>query len=271
MIRSRSMLFLLATAALVPTACARDGEPAKPAAAPAAKPVAANEPAVVKTLRSQGVEFMGTFETPVGLTGYAGVAGQRPLGVYVSKDGQYAVVGTLVNAQGEDVSAAKLKELVSAPLGAQAWSKVEASHWVADGKADAPRVIYAFSDPNCPYCNHFWEAARPWVESGKVQIREILVGVIREDSANKAAAILGAASPEQALLENERNFAKGGIKPLPTVPADVQAKLRANELLMLELGFQGTPGILFKDVDGSVQMRSGMPQGEDLAKVLGPR
>lgn len=277
MIRSHSMLLLLATVVLAPTACARDGEPAKPApaaatvAAPTAKSADANEPAVVKTLRTQGVEFMGTFETPIGLTGYAGVAGQRPLAVYVSKDGQYAVVGTLVNAKGEDASADKLKELVSGPMGAQAWTKVEASHWVADGKADAPRTIYAFSDPNCPYCNHFWEAARPWVESGKVQIREILVGVIREDSANKAAAILGAASPEAALLENERNFAKGGIKPLATVPADVQAKLRANEMLMLDLGFQGTPGILFKDADGTVQMRSGMPQGNDLQTVLGPR
>ncbi|WP_449466208.1 thiol:disulfide interchange protein DsbG [Stenotrophomonas humi] len=277
MIRSHSLLLLLATVLLAPTACARDGEQSKPApatataAAPTAKPADPNEPAVVKTLRSQGVEFMGTFETPIGLTGYAGVAGQRPLAVYVSKDGQYAVVGTLVNAKGEDASADKLKELVSGPMGVQAWAKVEASHWVADGKADAPRIIYAFSDPNCPYCNHFWEAARPWVESGKVQIREILVGVIREDSANKAAAIFSAASPEAALLENERNFAKGGIKPLATVPVDVQAKLRANEMLMLELGFQGTPGILFKGADGTVQMRSGMPQGNDLQTVLGPR
>ncbi len=268
MMRSRSMLLLLSAMTLAPLACAQT---ASAPAATAAKPAAVNEPAVVKTLRSQGVEFMGTFETPVGLTGYAGVAGQRPLGVYVSKDGEYAVVGTLVNAKGEDVSAAKLKELVSGPMGQQAWAKVEASHWVRDGKADAPRVIYSFSDPNCPYCNRFWEAAQPWVAAGKVQIRQILVGVIREDSANKAAAILGAASPEQALIQNERDFAKGGIKPLATVPAAVQAKLRANEALMLDLGFQGTPGILFKDADGTVQMRSGMPQGDDMQMVLGPR
>ena len=268
MMRSRSMLLLLSAMTLAPLACAQT---ASAPASTAAKPAAVNEPAVVKTLRSQGVEFMGTFETPVGLTGYAGVAGQRPLGVYVSKDGEYAVVGTLVNAKGEDVSAAKLKELVSGPMGQQAWAKVEASHWVRDGKADAPRVIYSFSDPNCPYCNRFWEAAQPWVAAGKVQIRQILVGVIREDSANKAAAILGAALPEQALIQNERDFAKGGIKPLATVPAAVQAKLRANEALMLDLGFQGTPGILFKDADGTVQMRSGMPQGDDMQTVLGPR
>jgi thiol:disulfide interchange protein DsbG len=51
----------------------------------------------------------------------------------------------------------------------------------------------------------------------------------------------------------------------------VQAQLRANEMLMMELGFQGTPGIVFKDADGAVQMRSGLPQGADLQTVLGPR
>lgn len=104
-----------------------------------------------------------------------------------------------------------------------------------------------------------------------MQIRQILVGVIREDSANKAAAILGAASPEKALQENERNFARGGIRGLTKVPAEAEARLRDNELAMLELGFQGTPGIVFKDAAGTVQTRSGLPQGEDLQEVLGPR
>jgi len=39
----------------------------------------------------------------------------------------------------------------------------------------------------------------------------------------------------------------------------------------VELGFQGTPGILFKDAEGNVQRRSGMPQGNDLELMFGPR
>ena len=40
---------------------------------------------------------------------------------------------------------------------------------------------------------------------------------------------------------------------------------------MIEMGFQGTPGILFQDAQGQVQRRAGLPQGADLQTVLGPR
>ncbi len=130
------------------------------------------------------------------------------------------------------------------------WTKLEASAWVRDGKADAPRVVYTFSDANCPYCHKFWEAARPWVDAGKVQLRHIMVGVIREDSPAKAAAILSARDPSAALLENEHQFDRGGIKALPNISREIAGKLDANQVLMLEMGFQGTPGILFQDAQG---------------------
>ena len=33
----------------------------------------------------------------------------------------------------------------------------------------SPLPIQATSDPNCPYCNMFWEQARPWVKGSKLQ------------------------------------------------------------------------------------------------------
>ncbi len=231
----------------------------------------ASRPAVIKAIEAQGLEVVGQFDAPSGLRGYAGVAGQQPVAVYVTADGQHAVIGTLVNARGEDVGEAALQRLVAEPMSKRTWAKLQASAWVADGKADAPRVVYTFSDPNCPYCNRFWQAARPWVESGKVQLRHVMVGVIRADSANKAASILGAASPADALARNERGYATGGIAPAATVPERVRAKLAANQELMTALGFHGTPGIVFRDAQGIVQRRSGMPSDKDLSIVLGPR
>lgn len=231
----------------------------------------AERPTVIETIEARGFEVFGEFDAPGGLRGFAGLAGQQPVAAYVTPDGEHLLLGTLVNAAGEDVGQPHLMRLVAEPMSERIWDKLENSHWVADGREDAPRVVYAFSDANCPYCNRFWEAARPWVESGQVQLRHVMVGVIREDSANKAAAILGAPSPSEMLARNERSFASGGIKGVATVPADVRRKLDSNQLLMLELGFQGTPGILFRDAQGTVQRRSGMPTPDDLPVVLGPR
>lgn len=277
MARINPTAVLLTSAFLLSTACSQASQqPAATAAvaaaaAPASTQATGKKPAVIAAIEAQGFEVLGEFDAPSGLRGYAGVAGQQPVAVYATADGQHAVVGTLINAKGEDVGAQALQRLVSGPASARTWAQLEASQWIADGSADAPRVVYTFSDPNCPFCNKFWSAARPWVDAGKVQIRHIMVGVIRADSANKVAAILGASSPEEALHRNESGYATGGIKGASTVPASVRATLDANEKLMVALGFQGTPGILFRDDKGVVQRRSGLPAQDDLGNVLGPR
>lgn len=227
-------------------------------------------PAPIKGLQKLGFEVVSEFEAPGGLRGFAGVVGgQQPAAAYLTPDGKHVVVGSLFDAQGNDVARDLLTEKVAGPMTEKIWSQLESSAWVADGKAGAPRVVYTFSDANCPYCHRFWEAARPWVDAGKVQLRHIMVGVIREDSPGKAAAILSAADPSAALLENEHAFDRGGIKPV-AISADASRKLDANQALMVEMGFQGTPGILFKDADGHVQRRSGMPQGNDMELMFGP-
>jgi len=247
-----------------------------PAAAGGGKPAAAAKdgagvPAPIKGLQKLGFEVVSEFDAPGGLRGFAGVVGgQQPAAAYLTPDGKHVVVGSLFDAQGNDVGRDLLTAKVAGPMTTKIWSQLENSAWVADGKADAPRVVYTFGDANCPYCHRFWDAARPWVDAGKVQLRHIMVGVIREDSPGKAAAIIGAKDPSAALLENEHGFERGGIKPV-AISAEVGRKLEANQALMVELGFQGTPGILFKDAEGNVQRRSGMPQGNDLELMFGPR
>ncbi|MFG3449594.1 thiol:disulfide interchange protein DsbG [Stenotrophomonas sp. NPDC047960] len=232
----------------------------------------ADRPVVLQGIEKQGFEVMGEFDAPGGLRGFAGVVGgQQPAAAYVTADGKNVMVGTLFNEKGEDVGAAPLDKLVAKPMSDRIWKRLDGSAWVRDGRADAPRVVYTFSDANCPYCHRFWEAARPWVDSGKVQLRHVMVGVIREDSPAKAAAILGAPNPSAVFLQNEHDFSKGGIKPAATITPALANTLDANQVLMVELGFQGTPGILFHDAQGLVQRVSGMPQGEDMERVMGPR
>ena len=246
------------------------GQAQAPTAAPTtATPAKGARPDVLRGIEKHGFEVVGEFDAPGGLRGFAGmVGGQQPAAAYVTADGTHVLVGSLFDAEGNDVARETLEKTVAGPITAKTWAALEASAWVADGKADAPRVVYTFSDANCPYCHRFWDAARPWVNDGKVQLRHIMVGVIREDSPGKAAAILAAKDPSAALLQNETAFETGGITPI-ALSAEVSAKLDANQRLMNELGFQGTPAILFKDAAGNLQRRAGMPQGADMQKVMG--
>ena len=90
-------------------------------------------------------------------------------------------------------------------------------------------------------------------------------------SPTKAAAILGASDRSAALLENERKFSQGGIKPAKTVSSNVRKILEDNQLLMVATGFRGTPGIVVRDERGGLRKINGMPQAGALAEVLGPR
>ena len=249
--------------------------------------VAAPErPAALQALEKQGVTIVGTFPAPGGLTAWAGYIGQRPLSLFVTPDGKHVIAGTLLDAQGEEVAEAALEKTVRGAMTAGAWSKLESSHWIEDGKKEAPRTVYVFTDPNCPYCNKFWADARPWVDSGKVVLRHVMVGILTPTSAGKAAALLAAKDPAAALSAYERGhmeqngksiasgrvrpLADAGLKPLEDIPADIERKLTANHRLMASLGLQATPAMVWRDANGAVQMRTGAPPSE-IPAILGPR
>ncbi|MBJ6722705.1 thiol:disulfide interchange protein DsbG [Bacillus sp. PR5] len=228
-------------------------------------------PEILRTIQQQGIKILGPMQVPGGLRAFAAKAGSQPLAIYLTPDNQHVIVGTLVDAQGQDMAQDQLKKMVEQPIVEAEWKKLEASAWVQDGNPSAPRIVYTFTDPNCPYCNSFWLTSRPWIASGKVQLRHVIVGVIRQDSPAKAAAILQAASPEQALTENERNHKNGGISPLASIEASVTAKLESNAALMTELGFGGTPAIVYRQEDGTIDSIAGLPQEAGLETILGPK
>lgn len=230
----------------------------------------ADAPPAVKALEAQWLTVVQEFKVGGGLRAFAAAAEDRPVVVYVTSDGK-AIIGTRVDAKGAPVDEATLQSLVVKPMGDKAWAQLESATWVRDGRPHAPRIVYTFTDANCPYCHRFWEAARPWVDAGKVQLRHILVGIIKEDSPAKAAAILGAQDPSAALAENEQKQGQGGIAPVKSISATARKTLEQNQMLMMSLGFRGTPGVVVRDSGGGIKKYNGMPQQGALAEVLGPR
>jgi len=233
--------------------------------------VAEELPKAVQQIEAKGAKVTGSFDAPNGLKGYAAQFQNRGVALYLTPDGKHVLVGSLFDEQGQDLSEAPLEKLVYAPMAKQVWAKLDKTAWIADGKADAPRVVYLFSDPNCPYCNMFWQQARPWVDSGKVQLRHIMVGIIRADSPAKSAALLASADPQKALQAHESAGKASTLKPLAKIPTQVQAKLDANLALMEELGLSATPAIFYLDDKGQLQTQQGAPRPEMLGKILGKR
>lgn len=229
-----------------------------------------NKPAPIRALEQQGMTIEDAFAAPGGLTGYAASYQGQPMAVYLLPDGKYAIIGTMVNANGQDVSAKPLEKLVAGPQNEKAWSRVQDATWVADGASEAPQVVYMFMDANCPYCHQFWRNARPWVKAGKVQIREILVALLKPSSLPKAAAILSSGNPVSALRHAEQNYAKGGVEPMGKPPAGIVRKIGDNTELMRSLGYFATPTLLYRNADGHVQVKQGVPQTQQaMAEVMG--
>lgn len=224
-------------------------------------------PAPLQALEADGLTVHGRFEAPTGLTGYAASAQGQPMTVFVTADGEHAVIGNLVDAEGENLSQAPLDRLVRGPKDAETWADLEQAAWIPDGEASAERKVYVFTDPNCPYCRQFWQAARPWVEAGKVQLRHVMVGILAAKSPRQAVSMLAADDPAATLAAHE---AGTPVEVLDSLPRRWELALQDNHTLMNSLSLVATPGIVYRQ-DGLLKTAQGMPRDGKLNEILGPR
>ncbi|CAM3831564.1 thiol:disulfide interchange protein DsbG [Vreelandella rituensis] len=227
-------------------------------------------PAPIQALADQGMEIHGQFEAPGGMRGFGASTQGREMAIYLTPDGEHAVLGTLMDGEGANLTEPQLDEHVRAPLEAQTWQALEDSHWIQDGERDAPHVIYTFTDANCPYCQQFWEQTRPWVDAGKVQLRHIMVGILQPDSPGKAAALLGADDPAHALHEHSE---MGKSIQASAQPRVIEEQVYANNQLFEELGLYATPTSAFqrRNENGTLRIDrvQGVPSEERLVEMMG--
>lgn len=223
-------------------------------------------PAPVQALVDEGLQIHAEFTAPGGLSGFAASHSGREMTVYLTPDGEHAVVGTLLDAEGNDLSAAPLDEHVRSGQEDAVWQQLEESHWIQDGDPQAPRVIYTFTDPNCPYCVRFHEQSRPWVEAGEVQLRHVMVGILRSDSPAKAAALLGAEDPAAALQAHQDS--DEGIAG-SAQPREIEEQVYANNQRFEGLGLMATPTSYYRNDEDRLEKVEGAPSEKRLEDMMG--
>ena len=190
--------------------------------------------------------------------------------VWVTPDEQALLVGELVDAHGTDlnVGAAIDQGLHASPKRTLASAVMPASRSpLTPGKGP---VLTFFLDPNCIFCHKLYEAIMPRVAKDELRVRFIMVGIIKRDSPQRAAAILSAVDPLKALEQDETHFdptvEEGGFPIAGIIPSTTAVKaVSTNNHLMARAGAQGTPTLLYcsKSAGGGVRMQSGVPTNLD--------
>jgi len=228
-------------------------------------------PAPVKAIEKQGITIIKSFDAPGGMKGYLGKYQEMGVTIYVTPDGKHAISGYMYDEAGTNLSEKLFNQELYGPAGRELWQRMEKAEWILDGQKTAPRVIYVFADPYCPYCKQFWQQARPWVESGKVQIRTLMVGVIKPESPAAAAAILSAKDPAKSWHEYEQSNGKMTLALPKTIPPAIMRSLNLNQKIMDDLGANATPAIYYMNEENVLQQAVGLPDAEKLKTIMGEK
>lgn len=134
----------------------------------------------------------------------------------------------------------------------------------AAGQVDAPVVLVAFSDYQCPFCARWVHetqpALEPYVESGELRIEWRDVNVYGEDSRRGARAAY-AAGLQGAFWEYHDALFADGEKPTPAELGEESLRSLADDL--------GLDADTFARDLASAEVAQGVQENEDLGLAVG--
>lgn len=226
-------------------------------------------PAPIRALAGKGITIEAKLPAPSGYQGFVGNYQGGKLPIYLLPDGKHVMIGSLFDESGNDLTQAPFQAASSPGLTEATWNKLAQSTWIAEGSAKPKRIVYVFTDTECPYCHKLWLATQPLLAGSDVQVRNIMVAVIAPQSLNRAATILDSSDPAATLRQHEQSFGHSSVEPAKTVSAATTKHIADNIHLMEELNIQGTPALIYKDSTGKVRMLPGMPSDEHLKSIFG--
>lgn len=240
----------------------------------AAGAVSANTP-VEAHLEANGVKILKRFDGPSGMTGIVAEAtgGQRRV-MYITADGQTLVHGTLFDARGGNLTERHAREvsqqLPAVRTGMDAAKRqamlrtLRGLRGIEQGRADAPRTIYAIIDPQCPHCHSLGDQLQPAIDAGRVRVVWLPAAVLSRESEAQAGAMYQ--------LPAGRAVSDWLSDKLPTtgpVSDDVREHLARNVLALRDTGHGAVPFVVSPTRDGrDVLVSVGAPSPSELRNFV---
>lgn len=233
---------------------------------------ASEYPGVIQDAVKNGINVVKSFPAASGLTGWVLERDGEHSIVYTTGDRKTMLIGNLVTDNGKILSAEYEDRYIPKADFSGLYAELEKAPQVVEGtQANPKRVLYIFTDPECPYCHLAWKALQPYEAAG-LQVRWVMVAVIKPSSLPKAVEILGSADKTATFRSMESNHGKpwtAALKMEPGKAASIQKGLESNAILMERFKFGGTPGFVWKDEKGEVHLQAGMPKLSELTRITG--
>lgn len=138
------------------------------------------------------------------------------------------------------------------------------------GALMSAQPVYVLFDPQCPHCGHLWNATLPLHAQAKFVW--LPVAFISAKSLPQGAALLQASDPAQAMNAHEQSLlaGNGGTAASADIPAEVEARIRANTQLLNRLGAESVPFIVARHrSSGAVIAQPGAMDTPALTQLLG--
>ncbi|WP_461831441.1 DsbC family protein [Aquifex sp.] len=180
--------------------------------------------------------------------------GLRPIVLYVDKDMDYLIVGTVYDLKNRKNLTAEAQDRF-AKVDEKTLKELEKLTDLTYGKGD--KYVYFISDPDCPFCRRLEPMLKDWAKKNNVQIRHIFYPLpIHPKAKDKAIDIICSGKGyEYAHKDFEpKNLCERG-----------REKVEKNIEFLSKLGVSGTPTLI--GMNGRVQV--GLPRSEgELDKLI---
>lgn len=226
--------------------------------------------AIKEAVDAGAAKVVRSFPAASGLTGWVLSKGGQYSIVYSTPDKKTLLLGSLINEKGENLSSQYEEKYSPKPDFNALWPQLEKSAYVSEGTSNNPKnVIYVFVDANCPFCHMAWKALQPYEKAG-LQVRWVLVATLGPTSMPKAIEVMTASNKTAAFRVMEENHGKpwtANDKLSESAQPASAAAIRANTELMSAFGVNGTPGIIWKNKEGKVSVKAGMPRLTELPDI----
>ena len=229
-------------------------------------------PKQIQVAINAGMKVLKTFPAASGLTGWVLSQGGRNSVVFTTADKKTLLSGALIDESGTNLSAQYEDKYVPKPDTTALYQALEKASYVVEGTIKNPKsVLYIFVDANCPFCHYTWKALQAYEKAG-LQARWILVATLGPTSMPKAIEVMASSDKTAGFRKMEDNHGKAWTaspQASETAKPELAEQIRKNGELMEAFGISGTPGIVWKDRQGKVNVKAGMPRLSEIPQITG--